>query len=85
MPSCSRWWQSLSWIWASCREMPTEGTNQGAKQESTRVQAARAVGDTSWSHWSWELDSLSELRDTGNRKYITELVDRKDNITSLRR
>lgn len=42
--------------------MPTEGTNQGAKQESTRVQAASAIGDTKWSQGSWEPQSLSKLR-----------------------
>ena len=48
-------------MWASSMETPREWTNQGAKHESTRVQAASALGDTSWSQGSWEPDSLSEL------------------------
>ena len=70
VPSCSRWWQRCSSSWASCSETPSEGTNQGAKHESTRVHAANAVGDTSWSHGSWEPDSLSEL--ASNRKEIKQ-------------
>lgn len=46
VPSCSRWWQRRISSWASWSDTPREGTNQGAKQESTRVQAANAVGDT---------------------------------------
>lgn len=61
VPSCSRWWQRWTSNCASCTDTPKEGTNQGAKQESTRVQAASTIGDTNWSQGSWDPQSLSEL------------------------
>lgn len=63
VPSCSRWWQRWMSSWAIWSETPTDGTNQGAKQESTRVHAANAFGDTSWSQGSWDPQSLSELEE----------------------
>lgn len=61
VPNWSRWWQRWSSKWANWIETPRAGTNQGVKQESTLVQAASAVGVTSWSQALWEPDSLSEL------------------------
>lgn len=61
VPSCSRWWQRWMSSCASWSDTPREGTNQGAKQESTRVQAASAMGDTNWSQGSWDPHSLSKL------------------------
>lgn len=67
VPSCSKWWQRWTSRCASCRHTPRDGTNQGAKHESTRVQAASAIGDTSWSQGNWDPHSLSELE--GKRWY----------------
>lgn len=67
VPSWSRWWhrwtsKQVNWI-----NTLSDGTNQGVKQESTLVQAANAVGVTSWSHALWEPDSLSELQKEDNK------------------
>lgn len=71
VPSCSRWWHRWSSSWAIWSETPTEGTNQGAKQESTRVHAANAFGDTSWSQGSWDPQSLSELEEKQHQCVFT--------------
>lgn len=67
VPSWSRWWhrwtsKQVNWI-----NTLSDGTNQGVKQESTLVQAANAVGVTSWSQALWEPDSLSELQKEDNK------------------
>lgn len=68
VPSWSRWWQRWTSSCASCRDIPREETNQGAKQESTRVQAASAIGETKWSEGAWEPQSLSTLVRRRRRK-----------------
>lgn len=78
VPSCSRWWQRWTSNWASCSDTPKEGTNQGAKQESTRAQAARAVGDTSWSQGSWEPQSLSKLEEEEIKQTTKYLQIKRD-------
>lgn len=61
VPSWSKWWQRRNSRWANWKDMQRDGTNHGVKQESTLVQAARAVGVTSGSQVLWEPDSLAEL------------------------
>lgn len=70
VPSWSRWWQrwtskQVNWITTL-----KDGTNQGVKQESILVQAANAVGVTSWSHALCEPESLSELQKVDNKVVV---------------